>query len=107
MASYWSRIVGVELEVSLDKIFSRQAENGFGLVLATGPNQFVGPVPSPLEDEERREMPMAVAMPTCGTKIFPKSQPIQQRQTRACPQLSQMVAAAKWIAARKFRAVLS
>jgi K+-sensing histidine kinase KdpD len=26
---------------------------------------------------------------------------------RACPQLSQMIAAAKWIAARKFRAVLS
>jgi hypothetical protein len=27
--------------------------------------------------------------------------------TRACPQLSQMIAAAKWIAARKFLAVLS
>ena len=27
--------------------------------------------------------------------------------TRACPQLSQMIAAARWIAARKFRAVLS
>ncbi len=27
--------------------------------------------------------------------------------TRACPQLSQMVAAARWIAPRKFRAVLS
>ena len=27
--------------------------------------------------------------------------------TRACPQLSQMIAATRWIAARKFRAVLS
>ncbi|MGH6801595.1 MAG: hypothetical protein ACRECZ_09315, partial [Methylocella sp.] len=27
--------------------------------------------------------------------------------TRACPQLSQMIAAARWIAARKFLAVLS
>jgi hypothetical protein len=28
-------------------------------------------------------------------------------KTRACPQLSQMIAAARWIAAKKFLAVLS
>jgi Domain of unknown function (DUF5597) len=35
-------IQGVELEVSLDEIFGRQTETGFGLVLATGPNRFLG-----------------------------------------------------------------
>jgi beta-galactosidase GanA len=35
-------IQGVELEVSLDEIFGHHTENGFGLVLATGPNRFLG-----------------------------------------------------------------
>ncbi len=48
-----------------------------------------------------------------GTKSKPVSGPHQvygflfALRIRACPQLSQMIAAAKWIAARKFRAVLS
>ena len=41
-----------------------------------------------------------------GTKTTHKVKKTN-KQSRACPQLSQMIAAAKWIAARKFRAVLS
>ena len=38
---------------------------------------------------------------------FKKYQWIDVNVTRACPQLSQMIAAARWTAARKFLAVLS
>jgi hypothetical protein len=40
----------------------------------------------------------------CTTRIIGR---IPGSITRACPQLSQIMAAAKWIAARKFLAVLS
>jgi hypothetical protein len=33
---------GYELEISLDSIFGRNAESGYGLVIAVGPDQFVG-----------------------------------------------------------------
>lgn len=33
---------GMELEVSLDQIFGGHAESGFGLVMAIGPNEFLG-----------------------------------------------------------------
>ncbi len=35
-------INGIEVEMSLDQIFGGRAENGFGLVMATGPNEFLG-----------------------------------------------------------------
>jgi hypothetical protein len=35
-------IDGVEVEVSLDQIFGGHTENGFGLVMETGPNEFLG-----------------------------------------------------------------
>jgi len=33
---------GVTLHIGLDEIFGSQAENGFGLVMATGPDEFLG-----------------------------------------------------------------
>jgi hypothetical protein len=33
---------GYELEISLDQIFGSKAEKGFGLVMATGPDEFLG-----------------------------------------------------------------
>ncbi len=35
-------IDGIEVEVSLDEIFGGHAEKGFGLVMANGPNEFLG-----------------------------------------------------------------
>lgn len=33
---------GYELEISLDSIFGRTVESGYGLIIATGPNEFAG-----------------------------------------------------------------
>ena len=44
----------------------------------------------------------------CATKdIVGALRPFRNSRTRACHQLSQTIAAERWIAARKFRAVLS
>jgi hypothetical protein len=36
---------GYRLDISLDDIFGNRAETGYGLVMATGPDEFLGPVP--------------------------------------------------------------
>jgi hypothetical protein len=51
--------------------------------------------------------PLYTRHPTADVAAMYADIPDEVPMTGACPQFNQMTAAAKWIAARKFRAVLS
>ena len=106
-ADLWERWRNGLSVAAISRVLDRRNKTGvLRIVTLRG-----GIVPAPrrravtaLRFEEREEISRGIAV---GRSLRQIARSLGRAPSRACPQLSQMIAAASWIAARKFLAVLS